>query len=88
MQHVQDGGDASGPHAAASWLVGGSGGAVRRHALCMPTHLPYSKCLSVRGGDLDFGRDYDGQVEGTGVGDRLHDPVTVRVTGLGGPVGS
>jgi hypothetical protein len=65
MQHVQGGADASGPHAAVSWLVGGSGGAVHRHALCMPMHLPYSKCLSVWGGDLDFGPDNDGQVEGT-----------------------
>ena len=56
-QHVQGGAGASGPR---GWWA-------RRAERCvgMPTHLPYSKCLSVSGGDLNFGRDNDGQVEGT-----------------------
>jgi hypothetical protein len=63
-QHTQGGADESGPYAAVSRSKYESGEALHRHALCVPMQLPCSKCFRVGWGDLDFGGDDDGEVEG------------------------
>jgi hypothetical protein len=79
MQHVQGGAAMSGPYAALSRSRFGSGEALHRHALCMPMQLPYSKGFGGGCGDLDFGRDYDGQVDGNGSDSDGGIGVTARV---------
>jgi hypothetical protein len=66
MQHVRGGAAASGLCLAVSRSRSGFRDVLHRHALCVPLQLPYSECVRVGWGDLDFGGDNGGKVEGTG----------------------